>query len=152
MFNYHWNSLKIWYAALSVVAVFGMIAKVQANDIESPVIEIFVGNLEPRINESEYTTVYKVDRINLFQQALSEDLPIDPKTAKQVALDRFQRMDSHLSSELENAAKGLIQAMQYGIDRYPAIVFDGKAVVYGVTDVKAANELYEQWRVEGEKQ
>ncbi len=42
--------------------------------------------------------------------------------------------------------------MQYGVDRYPAIVFDGKAVVYGVTDVKAATRLYEQWREAGEEQ
>jgi integrating conjugative element protein (TIGR03757 family) len=39
--------------------------------------------------------------------------------------------------------------MQYGIDRYPAIVFDGHAVVYGVTDVQAATRIYEQWQEEG---
>ena len=47
---------------------------------------------------------------------------------------------------VENAAKGLVQAMQYGIDRYPAIVFDGKAVVYGITDVRAATQRYQQWQ------
>ena len=30
--------------------------------------------------------------------------------------------------------------MQYGIDRYPAVVFDGEAVVYGVTDLTVALE------------
>ncbi|NKB61256.1 MAG: TIGR03757 family integrating conjugative element protein [Gammaproteobacteria bacterium] len=121
-------------------------------DGDSRLIEVLTDSHISVLTNGLSSTVYRVDRIDRLQQALSEGLPTDPKTAKQAALDRFQLMDSQLSSELENAAKGLIQAMQYGIDRYPAIVFDGKAVVYGVTDVKAANELYEQWRVEGEKQ
>ena len=61
-------------------------------------------------------------------------------------------MDAQLSSELENAAKGLVQAMQYGIDRYPAIVFDGVAVVYGVTDVIAATQIYQRWKTRGARQ
>ena len=47
-------------------------------------------------------------------------------------------MDVGLSGELENAAIGLVKAMQYGLDRYPAIVFDGQFVVYGMTDRVAA--------------
>ena len=83
---------------------------------------------------------------------LSEDLPSDPANAKQLVLARFQRMDTQLSSELKNAAKGLAQAMQYGINRYPAIVFDGDAVVYGVTDVSAATQLFQRWQTRGERQ
>lgn len=115
-------------------------------------IEVFTDSRTPIRNNHPSTTVYRVDRIDRFQQALSKDLPPDPETAKQAALHRFQRMDTQISSDLENAAKGLVQAMQYGIDRYPAIVFDGKAVVYGVTDVKAATRIYVQWREEGKGQ
>jgi len=35
------------------------------------------------------------------------------------------------------------------VDRYPAIVFDGQAVVYGVTDVETALAHYQKWRQEG---
>ena len=90
--------------------------------------------------------MYYLDRIDRLQKELSKDLPADPVTAKQTALHRFQRIDRHLSSELENASKGLVQAMHYGIDRYPAIVFDGNAVVYGITDVRAATQRYRQWQ------
>jgi integrating conjugative element protein (TIGR03757 family) len=152
MANYHWNSLKSWYAALSVVAVFGGVVKVQAGDGENPVIEIFVANAEPGVSESEYTTVYKVGRIAQLQKELSIDLPADSKSAKALALQRFQRMNTQLSIELENAAKGLVQAMQYGIDRYPAIVFDGQAVVYGLTDIPAATQLYQRWQAESATQ
>ena len=139
-----------------IIALSGAFSGVVISDVaiagdESHLIEMFTDSQTPVLNNGPSTTVYIVDRIDRLQQALSEGLPAEPKAAKQDALQRFQRMDAQLSSELENAAKGLVQAMQYGIDRYPAIVIDGKAVVYGVTDVKATTRLYEQWREGGEK-
>lgn len=93
----------------------------------------------------KHTTVYRLDRIDELQKDLSHQLPGDPEKAKQLALRRFQRMDAQLSYQLENAAKGLMRALEYGINRYPAIVFDGQAVVYGVTDIETAARLYDQW-------
>ncbi|MBK9130397.1 MAG: TIGR03757 family integrating conjugative element protein [Gammaproteobacteria bacterium] len=118
----------------------------------APAIEVFTDSTFQVVSVSDNTTVYVMDRINQLQQALSEDLPSDPENAKQLVLARFQRMDAQLSSELENAAKGLAQAMQYGINRYPAIVFDGDAVVYGVTDVTAATQIYQRWQTRGARQ
>ena len=146
MADYHRNSLKGWYVALSVIVAFRLITNLQANDAEGPVIEAFVGNIELGLREPENTTVYNIERIAHLQQALSKDLPSDPEKAKQLVLARFQWIDTQLSHELENAAYGLVQAMQYGIDRYPAIVFDGKAVVYGITDIRAASQVYRQWQ------
>ena len=102
--------------------------------------------MNPVANGADGITVYYIDRIDRLQQELSKDLPVNPEAAKQTALHRFQRMDNKLSHELENAANGLVQAMQYGIDRYPAIVFDGNAVVYGITDVRAATQRYRKWQ------
>ena len=118
----------------------------------APAIEVFTDSKFQVVSVSDNTTVYVMDRINQLQQALSEDLPSEPENAKQLVLSRFQRMDAQLSSELENAARGLVQAMQYGIDRYPAIVFDGDAVVYGVTDVTAATQIYQRWQTRGARQ
>jgi len=118
----------------------------------APAIEIFTASKLQVVSATDNTTVYVMDRINQLQQALSENLPTDPEKAKQLVLGRFQRMDAQLSSELENAAKGLVQAMQYGIDRFPAIVFDGDAVVYGVTDVDAATQLYQRWQKRSARQ
>ena len=44
---------------------------------------------------------------------------------------------------LQRAASGLLKAAEYGIDRYPAVVFDGHAVVYGVTDLDEALRRFE---------
>ncbi len=41
--------------------------------------------------------------------------------------------------------------MRYGIDRTPAMVFDGQAVIYGVSDVDEAIERYTRWRESGSR-
>ena len=94
---------------------------------------------------------YDIDRISLLEEALSEGLPNDPVRAKQLVLTRFQTMDSTLGDQLENAGKGLAQAMTYDIDRLPAVVFDGQSVVYGVTDIDEALAQYHQWRERTER-
>jgi integrating conjugative element protein (TIGR03757 family) len=135
-----------------IIALAGVFSGVAIAGDDFSSIEVFTDSRTPVRNNHSSATVYKVDRIDRLQQVLSEGLPSDPETAKQAALHRFQGMDAQISSELENAAKGLVQAMQYGIDRYPAIVFDGKTVVYGVTDVQDATRIYEQWQEEGKDQ
>jgi len=128
---------------------------VQASEIaieQAPTIEVFADSSLQIVSGNGHATVYLIDRIHKLQEALSIDLPADPESAKALALQRFQRMDSQLSRELENAAKGLVQATQYGIDRYPAIVFDGQAVVYGLTDIRAATQIYQRWQAESAAQ
>ena len=115
-------------------------------------IEVFTDSRLQVVSGNDHATVYLIDRIHNLQEELSIDLPADPESAKALALQRFQWMDTQLSRELENTAKGLVQAMQYGIDRYPAIVFDGQAVVYGLTDIYAATELYQRWQAESAAQ
>ena len=46
----------------------------------------------------------------------------------------------------KDAAIGLAKAVQYGVDRYPAVVVNGTAVVYGVTDLVEAVARYQAWR------
>lgn len=93
--------------------------------------------------------VYVIDRISLLKSTLSEGLPSDAQKAKALVLNRFQSLDASTNQQLENAAKGLVKAMDYGVDRYPAIVFDGQAVIYGVTDIDVATAYYKQWREKG---
>ena len=144
---------------ISLLLTGTICASAQAGEIaietaveKAPTIEVFTDSSLQTVSGNDHTTVYVIDRINRLQLDLSNNLPADPESAKSLALQRFQRMDTQLSRELENAAKGLVQATQYGIDRYPAIVFDGEAVVYGLTDVSAATQLYRQWQTEGTRQ
>jgi integrating conjugative element protein (TIGR03757 family) len=92
------------------------------------------------------TIHYEIDRISQLQSELSQGLPKDAEQAKHLVLQRFQSLDANVKHQLENAAKGLAKAMRYGIDRTPAMVFDGQAVIYGVSDVDEALERCTQWR------
>ena len=144
---------------ISLLLTGTICASAQAGEIaietaveKAPTIEVFTDSSLQTVSGNDHTTVYLIDRIYKLQEELSIDLPADSESAKALALQRFQRMDTQLSRELENAAKGLVQAMQYGIDRYPAIVFDGQAVVYGLTDIPAATQLYQRWQAESAAQ
>ncbi len=90
--------------------------------------------------------IYQLDGIQRFEAKLSSNLPTDPNRSKQIAVQRIQQLDEQTMAAVQNAAVGLAKAMQYGIDRYPAIVFDGKAVVYGLTDLNSALDHYRTWR------
>lgn len=89
--------------------------------------------------------VYKINAIQSIERDLSANLPVEPQQSKEIVLQRIQSLGEQTRS-MQFAAMGLAKAMQYGIDRYPAIVFDSKAVVYGVTDLKAALGFHQAWR------
>ena len=121
-----------------------------------PVIEVFTSEKYPVIdtdaNGARDTLgglkiiVHKIDGIQSVERDLSLNLPVEPQAAKQIALHRIQRLDEQIRMSLHAAATALAKAMQYGLDRYPAVVFDGEAVVYGVTDLTVALEQYRLWK------
>lgn len=94
--------------------------------------------------------IYGLDVIQRIEAKLSQGLTADPEQSKRVVLQRFQELHEEDRVQMQRAAMGLAKAMQYGIDRYPAIVFDGEAAVYGVTDIDEALHRYQRWR-EGRK-
>ena len=93
-------------------------------------------------------TTYAVDGLERFESRLSEGLPADAKAAKAEALRRVQQLDDVHLAPAKSAAIGLAKAVQYGVDRYPAIVFDRRSVVYGVTDLVEALDRYDAWQRE----
>ncbi|MBT2969636.1 MAG: TIGR03757 family integrating conjugative element protein [Candidatus Thiodiazotropha sp. (ex Ctena orbiculata)] len=123
------------------------------------VIEVFTSVKYPLVgargigNDSHglAVTVYEIDGIQSMEKDLSVGMPADPEKSKRIALHRIQHMDDQSKTKMQMAAQGLAKAMQYGVDRYPAIVFDGQAVVYGVTDVQSALAHYRVWRREGKR-
>lgn len=90
--------------------------------------------------------VYELDGIQRIEAKLSEGLTADPEKSKRVVLQRFQQLHEDDRARMQRAAMGLAKAMQYGVDRYPAIVFDGEVAIYGVTDIGEALHRYQEWR------
>lgn len=95
--------------------------------------------------------VYALDGLDKLAADLSDQLPTEPKVARRTARARLGRVgpgqaDPEQLDALQRAASGLLKAAGYGIDRYPAVVFDGRAVVYGVTDLDGALRRFETWQ------
>ena len=132
------------WIAMILLPVPGMETK--AGELDKPVIEAFVAGGVRLPGKTEGATVYVIDGIHRLQAGLSRDLPGDPQAAREIVLKRFGQMETTQGLQLENAARGLARAMRYGIDRYPAIVFDGQAVVYGFPDIDAARRIWRRWK------
>jgi integrating conjugative element protein (TIGR03757 family) len=87
--------------------------------------------------------VYALDALDKLAANLSVHLPTEPIVARRTAMARLGRLDPEQLDALQRAASGLLKAAEYGIDRYPVVVFDGHAVVYGVTDLDEALRRFE---------
>ena len=121
-----------------------------------PVIEVFTSAERPLIEtdangsgsdwQGLAITVYEIDGIQSLERELSLDLPVEPQPSNAMVLKRLQRLDALTRARLQSAATGLAKALQYGVECYPAVVFDGEAVVYGVTDLNVALEHYRAWQ------
>lgn len=97
-------------------------------------------------HSSGTVNVYEIDGIQRIETQLSKGLTADPEQAKRAVLQRFQQLHEEERAQMQRAAMGLAKAMQYGIDRYPAIVFDGELVIYGIADIGEAQHRYQKWR------
>lgn len=127
-----------------VAVVYPRIIEVFAT-ADVPVIGETALNRQPEYQALELH-IYELDVIQRFETNLSRDLLANPEQSRRMALQAIQQMDDASREKMQRAVMGLAKAMQYGIDRYPAIVLDGEVAIYGVTDIPEAIHRYVQWR------
>ena len=118
-----------------------------------PLVEVFTASNIPIISnhQGERIELYEIDGIRRFEEDISQDLSEDANTAKRQAIDRVTQLDEEQKQQVQRSAIGLTKAMQYGINRYPAVVFNGESVVYGVTNLTEPIHRYRQWREAAEQ-
>ena len=93
--------------------------------------------------------LFNLDAVDRIEQRLGKNLPADEDKALPLMKQRIAGVgQSQLNKELREAYQALILSMQYGLDRYPAVIFDQQVVVYGVTDLHAATKRYRHWLTE----
>lgn len=86
---------------------------------------------------------YDLSAPERFEDMLSEGLSDDPAVAQQQAKDRIEKRGNAIQRQLMEAYEGGLKAMQYEIDKIPAIVFNGgQHVIFGVHDVNKAISIY----------
>ena len=92
--------------------------------------------------------LYNLDDGKRLVSQLATGLPHNQEAAKKTLQQRFNKIgDQAVKGRFIQAYQGVIVGTQYGVTRYPAVIFDhGPAVVYGVTDLPRALILYRQWK------
>lgn len=89
---------------------------------------------------------YNLDAVDALEARWSKDLPTTESAAKQAFEKRLNAVGKDVfSKELVEAYRGLSTAIQYKIDRYPAVIFDRQWIVYGVTDLEVALHRYAEF-------
>ena len=91
--------------------------------------------------------VHVLDARDAYAEAFGADLPGDPDRALAEARRRMEtRAGRAALARIAEAAAGNVLAGRLGIEKLPAVVVDGRYVVYGVRDVARAVERVEAWR------
>ena len=93
--------------------------------------------------------VHLLDARDGHAEAFGADLPDDPERALAEARRRLETPAGRATlARLAEAATGNVLAARLGIEKLPAVVVDGRYVVYGVRDVARAVERVAAWRAQ----
>jgi len=134
--------LSLQRAALFLVASTG-----DALATDTTRIEVFTTAGAPIAGVSAPAVhVYALDTPALIEAEINAALPRDPSTAHRYAQRALKGQWREAAERLTQAYRGVLKGHQYGLEKLPAIVFDGQAVVYGVTDLDEALGDYRRWR------
>ena len=92
--------------------------------------------------------VYNLDDGKRLVAEIGKHLPKNQDAAKKALEKHFKKMgDAAVKQQFMQAYHGVILSTQYGLTRYPAVVFEqGQSVIYGVTNLNQAVNLYRQWQ------
>ena len=112
---------------------------------QRPIQSVNWKSASPSKNNPEIT-ILSLDAVQTIQEQLSEGLPNDEKLARALVQQKIAEIGRYkLEDELRTAYLPLGTMMAYGLDRYPVIIFDKQAVIYGMTDLSLAINRYRQW-------
>ena len=93
--------------------------------------------------------VHVLDARDGRAEAFGAGLPGDPERALAEVKRRMATAEGRAAlARLASAAAGNALAGRLGIEKLPAVVVDGRYVVYGMRDVARAVERVEAWRAE----
>jgi len=88
--------------------------------------------------------VYVLDAMEVLDSELSAGLPGNELEAQSILRQRLHALGAAaLARRTKSAAEGIVQAARYGVDRIPAVVINGEAVIYGETDIDLARSIFQ---------
>jgi integrating conjugative element protein (TIGR03757 family) len=94
------------------------------------------------VGHADRALVYRVDgRKQLMAELNQGGLPPEPERAMAIVRQRIKALGPEFDRRLQAALTAVEKTMVYGVQRLPAVIFDGRRVVYGVADVEQAAEI-----------
>lgn len=115
-----------------------------ASDLD---VRVYTDDLHPVLVQPGITVkVFKLDEAQRLLSDLSANLPTDPSQAAAVARQRLAQGGTNWQARMKQASQVVTDAWSLGITKVPAVVVDGRYVVYGETDVGKALQLIDQYR------
>jgi integrating conjugative element protein (TIGR03757 family) len=150
-------SLSIsWLLSIGLLMIWiaPVMAQLNPGNQNHPLIEVIhsdadkISGRAKLIQQGYVVKLYNLDAPKQLFASLSQNLPSNQAAAKSTLEQRMQQHGRQaLQQQLILAYQGLSLAIQYQVDRYPAVLFgQGRAVIYGVTDLEQALSLYRQWQ------
>lgn len=128
-------------------AVFGCGISLILNAAQLPRIELIVSDAEGVVGQEALkqqgfdVKIYNLDAPKRLLERIAQHLPPNQQAATSTLSQRG------VQQQFEAAYQGLSVAARYGVNHYPAIIFNqGEAVIYGVTDLPRALNLYRHWQ------
>ncbi|WP_426576195.1 TIGR03757 family integrating conjugative element protein [Xenorhabdus stockiae] len=106
---------------------------------------VYTDRQHPPINLTPDSHVVWLDAAEQQQKPFFAQLSSDPQQALIQAQAMLQSPQwRQQEQQLIKAYRAVVQAWQSGVQKYPAVVFDDREVVYGTADVEKACALREQ--------
>lgn len=132
------------------LAVFGLSACLAGSALAEPAIEVFTIAGEPVVNVPSGVAVLELDAPGRLDASLSQDLPADPEVAEGLMRERMANNEwQETADRYADSYLGLARAWQLGVEKVPAVVIDGRYVIYGQPNV--ADALNEAERLLGQE-
>lgn len=99
---------------------------------------VYTDSHHPPLNATRDQVVY-LDAPDTVQRQIFGELPADPVQAEQVAKTIIQSPGwQQKQQQIGQAYQDVLQAYSLKLEKYPAVVFDDRYVVYGTADVELA--------------
>ncbi|MDC9597950.1 TIGR03757 family integrating conjugative element protein [Xenorhabdus anantnagensis] len=106
---------------------------------------VYTDRQHPPVNLTPDSHIVWLDSAEQQQRQVFDQLSVDPRQATKQAQAILQSPQwRQQEQQLIKAYRAVVQAWQSGVQKYPAVVFDDREVVYGTADVEKARALREQ--------
>lgn len=107
---------------------------------------VYTNSQHPPLLTSDSQVVY-LDAPETLQQQVFGELSADPHQAERAALAVIHSPDwKRREQQIIRAYQGVLQAYRLKLEKYPAVVFDDRYVVYGTADVALAEAKLAEYK------